>query len=294
MVKGRKLVPLPAKQAGKPGNQKRKKAPNPSRLPLSAAEKAYARLLYDPCNAPIQLGMVADGYGTNVQRFSYDFAVLTGATDTSMTLCISPSNLFIKHGFQSSDTANITFSSAYPFPGSGVISANARRYRCLAACAQITWVGAEQSRQGILAMGNAPDYASSTTGATPSEVRSSLGYVTRIPDQTVGIKWRPSEFDLDWTINNNATSNRNAIWLQAAGLPVSTTMRIRVVAVMEWDVDVGLNTGVPIPQYPPATQSNPNTLERALSWLDKQGHWLLDNGKAIGHVVAAGVQLLTG
>lgn len=286
--RGRKLVPIKGNKPGGringPPKRKVTQLSKSYRIGLTAGERAYARLLSDPCNAPIAPGMLANGAGTSIQRYENDFLMLTGPTETSANICISPTNLAVWHGFQSSDTTNISFTSAYTFPGAGTVS-TAARYRPLAVCAQIYWTGSEQTRQGLVAMGNAPLGQLPPTNLTPAELRSSMPYVARFPDQGVGIKWRPSEVDVAWRTGGSPVDS--ALWLQASGLPVSTMIRVRIVAVMEYELPMNLGSGTPVQNYPPPNTANDTDgWSRALQYLDKTGHWLLDNAAAIGHAAA--------
>jgi len=297
MTVGRKLVPTP-KGGNKPRKQQgqakpAKKPAGPSRSLLNAGDRAYARLLADPCNAPIVPGLVTDGTGTNVQRFVTDQSITLGPTDNAVNICICPSAMAIRHGFSSSDSANITFNSGYAYPGSGIITAQGQRYRCLAACAQISWIGTEQNRQGLVALGNAPQGGALSTTTTTAEVRSGLAYVNRLPDTTVGIKWRPNDNDLDWIDAAYNPNNVNAMWIQVSGLPVNTTvLRLRVVVVMEWDNAIQFGAGTPIPLYVAPSGASRDRLSKALAWLDKTGHWLLENGAALGQSAYNAMHLL--
>lgn len=284
MAKGRNFMPAKAVQRRQQPSRKKRSTKSVPKALLSANDRAYARLLADPCNAPFAPGMLANGVGTHVQRFEYDFNIALGATSTSVSVCVNPARLSIHHGFSDSDSTNITFTSAYPFPGSGVINAQATKYRCLAACTTVMWSGKETDRQGFVALGNATGGQVLAAQCTPAEIRSSMGYVARFPDQAVGIKYRPNEADLDMVTTQDNTLNSTAMWVQASGLAGNTLVRIKVVAVMEWEASLNFGLGTPIPQYAPIEQTDSSDrFIRAMNWLDKTGHWLLENGAAIGH-----------
>lgn len=279
-IKGRKLVPV----AGKRGKQKGKPKPAvPRQVAIAKDVAAYARLLADPCAAPYHAGMLGNGQGTYVGRFVSDFTTLSGASDTTTSLCICPTGLAIYHGYANSGTGNITFLSAYPFPGSAKAN-GANRFRVLSVCAEVLWTGSEQTRSGHVSMGNAPVGAGGapSTSLSADEIRSGLPYIAKLPDNAVGIKWRPNERDLEWQ-TPAAEATETAIWMQVAGHPVSTTLRWRVTAVIEWDDPIQLGGGTPFNQYPPPTPGGLDIWSRALSFLDRSGHWLLTNAEALGH-----------
>lgn len=281
-IKGRKLVPMPAKKQ-QPKGKTKPKAIVPRSVSIPKDVAAYARLLADPCVAPYQAGMIGNGQGSYIGRFTTDFTTTSGATQVATVVCVCPTGNVIYHAHTDSGTANLTFGSAFPFPGSAKTS-TASRFRVLSACAEVMWTGSELNRAGHVAMGNAPLGAggSPSTSLTADEIRTGLPYIVKLPDAAVGIKWRPNERDLEW--QTPATeSTETALWLQVAGHPVSTQLRWRVTAVVEWDDPIQLGSGVTHNQYAPPSSGTTDVWSRALSFLDKTGHWLLTNAEAIGH-----------
>lgn len=290
---GRKLVPVKGKATTVVQGKKRDRKLGVPRGVLSTGDRRYARLLADPCNAPYSVGMVADGFGTSAQRFVGDYLIVTGATESSINLCVVPSQMTIYTANSIGDNTNLTWTSGYTFPGAAVL-ATAGRARCIAACIQASWHGSEQSRHGLLAMGNAPRLAAANANTTPGELRASMPYVVRMPGETVGIKWRPNENDLSFSTVGADNALASALYVQASALSANTAIRFRVVVVMEWEAHPSLSSGTPIPQYPPKEQGDGDRFIRAMQWLDKTGHWLLDNGAAVGHAASAALQLLAG
>lgn len=296
VVKSRKLVPVKAQPKAKtyvvPTAQKRK-SKGADGASNSRAVKDYARLLFDPCNAPIAPGMIGNGSGTNIARFETDFTVLTGVSDTTINLAVSPMQQAIWQGTTTTDIVNITWASSNPFPGAARI-ANAAKIRPLACCLQMSWVGAEQSRQGVVAMGNGiMKGASPASGTiTPAELRSAMPYVFRMPDQQVGIKWRPTETDLEWRPAGTSNSRETVLWASVGGIPASTAVRFRITVVLEWEDDIAVGSGAIIQQYPRNSSDGQDVWQKAMTLLDKTGHWLLDNGAALGHTVANVFNLL--
>lgn len=288
---GRKLVPVKGKAKGAVQAKKPDRRPGVPRGVLSTGDRRYARLLADPCNAPYTMGMVADGFGTSAQRFVGDYVIATGANETSINLCVVPSQMTIYNANSIGDNTNLTWTSGYTFPGAAVL-ATAGRTRCIAACVQVSWYGSEQTRHGCLAMGNAPRLAAANANTTPGELRSSMPYVARLPSDTVGIKWRPNENDLSFSTAGADNALASALYVQVSNLGFNTSIRFRVVVVMEWEAHASLGNGTPIQQYPPKDQGDGDRFIRAMQWLDKTGHWLLDNGAAFGHAASAALQLL--
>jgi len=219
---------------------------------------------------------------SQIGRFTSDFIILTGATDGTLNMAVLPFSNNISHGMTSGDTNDITFVSSYPFPGSGKV-ANAARRRLLAMCVKVYWAGTEQSRSGVVSFGNVPLGSSPLTGVTPREIASSVPYTFRFPDAGVGIKWRPSEQDLEWRQGSLNNGWETGIYLTCRGLPPTVNIRFQITTVVEWEDAVGLTSGTPIQQYGLNEPGAQDLWSKAVGFLDKTGHWLLDNAEAVGH-----------
>jgi len=233
--------------------------------------------------------MIGNGMGTRIGRFEVDFVLNCAGVENSISVQINPSGRAIFSGNQTTDTGNITFASGVPYPGpSGVV-----RHRCLAACLQVMWPGSEQNRRGIIALGNIAAGNVPVTGATtPSEIRSAMPFVSRMPDQLVGIKWRPNESDLEW--HDQSFSRDTVLVASISGLLSGDAVRVRYVAVHELDESGAAGLGQIASAYPPQVQDNAQDLwSKALRFLDSTGNWLLDNASAIGHVGSNAIHLLT-
>lgn len=283
------------KQDGGKPTPKQVPGPRTPRGALSVGDRRFARLLNDPCNAPYAPGMIANGHGTNVQRFCGDYVISSGATGSNVNFCVSPNVMGIFAGSTATDNDPISWNSSNLFPGAGAMSGWIR-FRCLAACIQVTWVNSEQNRKGYIAMGNAPRHAA-VTGAscTPGELRAALPYGGRMPAESVGIKWRPNQTDLDMNVAGSEINlQTSAIYAQVSAIDANTQIRFRVTAVMEWEMSPAFGGGYVIPQYSDTTDetSDGDRFIRAMRWLDKTGHWLLDNGVALGHAANKALALL--
>lgn len=284
MVKGRKLVPVKADQRSK---KKKAAKSSSSSGEFTLGEKRYANLLADPCNAPIARGVFGDGLGTMAARFESDFVYSPAATNTAGALCFSPYGGYLRAGGVDADSGNITFVSPYAVPGSGQLN-NASRYRVLAACVQVMWTGAEQNRQGVICVGNAPAFSSTLTTISPADVRTFCPYVFRTPGQVVGMKWRPTDEDIQWhkwaQVPYDETRN-NGIWVGWGGFPAGQTLRFRVVQVVEWDPEMTIGIGALPPAYGSGEKAEDGLWSKSIRLLDRTGHWLLDHAEELGYGV---------
>lgn len=288
--------------AGKRKGQKKKTQQDPGRQIvervgrsiLTNAERAYASLLNDPCNAPTANITLGDGTSGTIQRFENDFIMSTDASITTIALCYQPGVPVIRHAYANAgtDAANLTWASGFTAPGSATLGA-AERYRCLAACMQVFWAGAETDRQGYIAMGNATGGASNGVTTTPAELRTALPYALRFPDTHAGIKWRPHEDDLSFT-TIGLGNQHSSIYMVISGLPANTPIRVRCVGVYEYQNGIALGGGTVLAQYGDSTVTHPNLWRKALGALDRTGHWLLDNAESIVGAAAKTATVLKG
>lgn len=274
---------------------------------LGAAGTAYAKLLVDPCNAPLVRG-VFDGSGSSsVQRFEVDFINDSTALATGMSIAFIPgmAATFSQTATITSDSTAFSYnflsaSAASNSPGYTFLSTNAASFRCLAACMQVSYPGSEQGRQGVVAAGLLNDttllpaiVAADGGGGgttTTSQVRTSLQHVERTPAAMIEIGWQPGFGDqreatfIGGEITNSQVDyqGRNALVVSAAGLPAATGLRIRLVAVYEWQprFNQGIVASV---SAPPAGPSLNKVLHRITEVLGPD--WYIHGSKALGSVM---------
>jgi hypothetical protein len=131
---------------------------------LDAEALCWARLLNDPCSAPLCHPVYAGADGGIVTRFETYYDVGTGATDTAGIYSFTPNAIGVQGGLGTSVSffnaanagavtalANPTSSSQ---PGYDFLVANATAVRCVAACIQVFYNGTEANRSGVVAYGN--------------------------------------------------------------------------------------------------------------------------------------------
>jgi hypothetical protein len=246
----------------------------------------YAALLADPCNGPLITGPFGDGGAGLVSRFEIDFLVNTNATDTCAYYAYVPScNIaYISAAAITSDGATISqvANGTNCAPGYTFLNANASSYRCLSACVQLYWPGTELTRSGVISLGQYSAFATQATPTTVSSTRSGAQYVERTPEVMSEITWRPNNFDLEWQAPGQLSSlplleKSTAMIATAAGIPVSTGMRVRVVAVYEW---LPLNVSG-FSQTTNRGNNSANTYTDVLRYLDSTGDWMYRGALAV-------------
>lgn len=256
---------------------------------LDQAAIRYRNLLLNPCTAPLAQGIAGDGQGGLVVRLETDFLVNTSATDVGAFIAFTPgTNTYeISSAPITSDTGTITLaaSGAFSFASAGSVVAS---YRCVAACIQIMWPGTELNRSGVVALGqcNRGDLASTVTTAN---LRTLAANVERTPEGIVELKWTPTEQDLLYMESQSGDGSstplfykHGTLFMSAAGIPVSTGLRVRLVGVYEWRPNTGYGLTTP-----PATYTSSNSVAQVLHSMEGLGNWAYHSAQSAGKAASS-------
>lgn len=256
---------------------------------LDASAKAYAKLLADPCNAPLVHPTYSGSDGAYLVRFNTVNTYGLVATSTSGLLHWVPGAINATGGLNNSllynespgsaTAATMTAVNNLYTPGGLFLQSNASTYRCIAACITVYWAGSELSRAGIVSTG-VTDGALLTPGASvqPGQVFPVLSYTERVPDGKIELRWRPSSgdqlFQSNSTTVTNPTTNdisRNAaLTLFYYGLPAGVGLTVEMTAVYEYVPSVALGLSV----TPNSRNTSNNTLDQVINALDSSGDWV--------------------
>jgi len=242
------------KKAGKGGGGAGNSAamrPRRAGVALDAAARSYGRLLADPCYQRTVQPLYNSGGTGQLVRVESDFILGAEATSVGAALIFTPGiinattgscGVIIPTTVVNSDTASITWSSAFTrCPGVGM-AAMFGSVRAVAACIQMQYVGSEQTRAGVFSM------AQMSRGAcglftTVADIRSSSERVLRVPDGVVEMRWTPTgDSDTFNTVGGTGLGNESALpslIVTASGIPSSTGIRVRLVQVLEWSPKPG-------------------------------------------------------
>jgi len=238
--------------AGKP---RRSRGVSASVLDTPAQE--YARLLMDPCGARVVQPIYPGGDAGYLFRAESFLTVGVGAGDTAGVIHWAPGYInssnsdFIGFSAVASTTAS-TMIGVVNSPGKAFLQANARGFRCVAACMKVTYPGAESSRAGRIHYGltTAGFLDLTETSITVDGVAQALQHYSRTPPDTVEIIWRPQLADTEMadpssTQNAQIRDRKAAITLAYAGLPAAVGLTMHLTAVYEWtpaqNMGVGFN-----------------------------------------------------
>lgn len=301
---------------GKKVNRRKAMVQGAGAAALTEAESHYARLLADPCSAPLVHGLWPGSNGSVLQRFETDFIpspngagdaattayafVYVPSTNTAFQLTTVAGGVAVLDG-----TAGV-FKRVASQEASPTVFANFGFTRSVACCAQVYWPGSESTRSGVVSMGIIPaaaifktlwttDGGSGANAVTAAQLRSNCVLTERMPQNKMEIKWFPGSgdafpFNYQHKEANASASipdnlqGRNAILIVASGFPPGVYPRIRVVNAIEWTGSTNLTNGSVIAAMP---EQRRGSVEKVLHFLaSKHGSWYLQQ---FGEAIVAGL-----
>lgn len=273
-----------------------------SNINLDAQALAYARLLADPCNAPLVHPVYAGGDAGFLVRADSVLTVGNVTTETAGFLHWTPgyinsNNTELLIGAAPTATTATVATASSGGPAKGFLAANAKATRCVAACVTVTYPGSESSRSGRVHFGHTQaSLIDSTLTYQPDQVAPLLQNFSRTPAESFEIFWKPGAADTEFNDPEEPASpllrdRKSSITVSWAGLPVTTGLTFHFTAVYEWIP--GVNRGV-------ATNSNgknrsANTLDQVLDTLIGRGFSFVRSAAhaAGGGLMAGGIAALS-
>lgn len=259
---------------------------------LDAAAMAYARLLTNPCYAPLAHPVYAGADAGFLFRADSFSTIGTAATDTSGYLVWTPgyinfnnTGLLVAAG--ATGLVGLTPGASGVSPGQAFLQANASQYRCVAACLRITYPGAETSRSGRLHYGTVASTTISTAAAAATDtLATAFSAYSRTPADVVEVIWKPAAADMQFTDPNFISSEpiratKAAIGAAWVGLPAASGVTFHFTAVYEWMPKGGLGVG----QNTTGKNPSRNTLDDVVDFVIRNGETFVRN---------TGANLMTG
>lgn len=244
---------------------------------LDSAATSYARLLADPCNAPLVHPVYSGAEGGYLVRVDNFYTLGVSAGSTSGILVWTPGAIGTTNselvGFETNNPAVAgSVSAIATAPGKTFLQA-ASNVRCVAACMKASYPGSESTRSGRVHFGQLSGSAVDV-GDTPAvdNVSLLLPYYSRTPADIVEVIWKPNDADQLFTDPNAVTlasekDRKAAIGFAWAGLPATTGMTFHMTAVYEWQPAVGRGLAVPNLSKSPSN----NSLDHVVNYLINKG-----------------------
>lgn len=263
----------------------------PMKTGLDSGGLAYARLLADPCNAPL-VSPVYSGSGTGqIRRFRTYGSFLSGA-NVDLQLAWNPAANTHYWGQTTSGASGLVGPLTRTFDLGNSFGAGATS-RCLAACIRVIYQGAENARAGVVALSCGPAmFQANQTGVNSLPYIAACPFVRRLGEVQHEVKWVPSNNDEDFQTNSptggaDTTSNMyagNTLHVLTNNTPTGNVM-IEFTAIYELAVNIAGVSGLVNTMVPPPSS---NTLNDVLRFLGPPSEW------AYGHVVAPVMKAVAG
>ena len=294
------MVKVKNKRTNRPMTKKSKTQPivKSSRRILDRKAFEYARLLADPCSAPICHPVYAGGDSGFLFRAE---AVAThggGATETCGFLHWTPGYVNNNHtdivlAAGALPGTNLTAGTFGGGPGKTFLANNASAVRCVAACLKVTFPGAESARAGRIHYGHTMAGLIDTGDSTSVDAIAPVTqHFSRVPPETIELVWRPGAADTEFNdprVNANAVirDRKSSLTFAWAGIPGGTGMTFHYTAVYEWvpSAAQGLSTNMT------GKNTSTNTLDDVIDFLqDAQAFtWVRGASHMVGAAVGAGM-----
>lgn len=261
---------------------------------LDEHAKKWARLLMDPCGAPLVQPCTISSNGTGLLVRKHTFGNPFTAPNNDLQLFAlfgtnnNPNTAGIFYFGQCLNGASGTVGGAqtlFQLPEMGGSS----RFRCVAGCVKVHFLGPESTRQGLVGLGisSLPPVLEGQTGVNSGNLMATCQRVARIGSEAHEIKWFPMDSD---DSDFSASSTSLNIIIRGAGDGVTAPqVQIEYVAVYEYQPFPSNNTQIPISPSP--SRNTPHEVIKAMgdyaSW--GFGHLVLPTIKAIASSTATAV-----
>lgn len=220
------------------------------RRTLDSNALAYARLIADPCNAPMVRPIYPGGdsgilvrseafttFGTAPSATAGVFHWVPGYLNSNQTQLIGMQAVGPEVG-QTTGTLAGT-------PGWLIMQGIASGVRCVAACLKITYPGNESARSGRIHYGiTKASLVDNATSIRADDVAQSLQHYSRTPADTIELFWKPDAGDFEFTDPNEVASpvirdRKSALTVAFAGLPAAVGLTFHLTAVYEFTPKIG-------------------------------------------------------
>lgn len=219
---------------------------------LDSGAMDYARLLADPCNAPLVHPVYAGGDAGFLFRAESFVTFGTLAGETAGVVHWTPGYVnasgtqLLALGSAAGGTAGTAASFGSSSPGNAFLTSNARGVRCVAACLKVTFPGSESARAGRVHYGHTQaGLLDLSDSVTPDNIAQTLQHYSRTPTDTIELIWKPGAADTEFndpgsSAHGQLRDRKGSITVAFAGLPAAVGLTFHLTAVYEWTPAPGL------------------------------------------------------
>lgn len=239
---------------------------------IDAGAAMFARLLRDPCNAPM-CSPTYGGMGTGeYRRYRSIFKPAVTAVEGSYIFTPGANAMNSATHIAVNAGTNYTYANAAPIvPNTNFTQLEAR---CLAACVKIRYTGSELNRAGVIGLRTAPhQYVSTGQVSNYASDLALCSKINRLGEVLHEVKFVPGIADEQFTemfisVSSKELGSFGFTW---SGVP-GDTLQVEITMVIEQEVGFGLVPAI-------TTPASRNTTNQVLSALGPPVNW------AFGHLV---------
>lgn len=211
--------------------------------PVQQKMLAYAHLLNDPCQGPIQEGIYPGEQGF-VQRFSANSVAAIGASTVYLVAYYPAANAFVSVALASTTTPYVVnwAVSAALSPGHAFLQPVTDKSRAHAACIEAgLWNQAVTAITGTVSVGVfSYSYLAQATNLAGgvNDLLNQLSPPEPLIRTSYECKWAPGSFDNRFstygTLSATDASDQNVVVMVFSGLAANAEFRVRMTAVHEY------------------------------------------------------------
>lgn len=231
---------------------------------------AYARLLQDPCGAPLAYPVWGSQEGSllvkteQIINVGVDAANLNGvfawcpgtATTTAFATMIECKSLASNTNIQTATASGTGYTVTdlqANSPGRVFLTTQTSVYRPIAACVEVMYNGSESSRSGSIGGGCVAGGTWYNTIITADQIAALVPHGERTPVGKTEFLWYPSGSDDIFqdpsdAIASQQVERRNSIIVNWAGLAANTGLRIKLTGIYEYKPKVASGIAMPTPE----------------------------------------------
>lgn len=243
----------------------------------------WAKLVNDPCNAPICESPYAGQKGY-VTRLCGSQTITVGAGNTAAALFVTPSGCY----FASTATATsaTTFTPAFnsgAFPGNGFLANNSDQVRCLAGCVQVWSSLSPLNITGNVHAGVINTNTVNRAGISVDALSFLASNSGKMTAEMVELKWRPGSVDEEYNPVGNPPdgSDTNTLFMAFSGLQPTEVLQVKLTFIYEWIPKVNLG----LAQSPSRDVFTKVRVPNILAEMDRvMPNWWHHSVRALGNV----------
>lgn len=250
---------------------------NTARRTLDSGALSYARLIADPCGAPLAHPVYSGTEGGYLVRAEAILNVGAVAGHKNGRFLFTPGAIgsaeaILAFSGPDDTSAGASVSFGADAPGYGFIRGQASTARPVAACLKVSFIGSELNRSGRVHFGQVSSAVDAGSTYSIGEFHALSPHYSRTPAQEIELVWKPNDADQLFsdpisTMTFEERARKAALLVSWAGLPDGVGLTFRLTTIYEWQPRV--NRGLSNPNL--SKSPSANTLDDVINFLIANG-----------------------